>query len=158
MLAAWISFALVTSALIISVKFGEGPEKCGGLLIGFMICFSSIHDLSNQTHLDGIDVVGFGIDFVGFAGFFGIALFANRIWPLWVAALQLVAVCAHLVHELNIQIDPMAYALMRYSPTSLASAVLLASSILLIKRSRSNGSKDCWRDWSALSNPNLRSN
>lgn len=153
MLIAWLSVALMAAAIIFSFRFGQSAEKFGGVTIGFMLAATWLHDLIFKSNFAGLDVFGFAIDLIGFAGFFAIALFALRIWPLWASALQLIALCAHLVHELQISINPMAYALMRFSPTSLASLALLAGTVSLQRRPSASANRGCWQDWSALSNP-----
>ena len=49
------------------------------------------------------------IDAVLFVALFAIALMANRFWPLWVAALQCVALAAHAARAFDPGILPLAY-------------------------------------------------
>lgn len=158
MLLAWLSAGLVAGTSLFALLQGRDPERLGGLLMGFLLVASWLNNSLADFVLLEFDIVGLTVDIIGFAGFFWIALQAIRIWPLWVAALQLVAVCSHLVHEMDIAIDPLAYGLMRYSPTSIASAIILVSTILSLQSKQTNANAECWRDWSALSSQRRQNN
>ena len=49
-----------------------------------------------------VDALNALLDAAGFCGFCTIALFARRIWPLWVSSLQLIAVLAHVSRAMDI--------------------------------------------------------
>jgi hypothetical protein len=50
------------------------------------------------------------VDIGAFAGFTWVALRSERFWPLWVAALQLTTVIAHMLKGVQLDLMPQAYA------------------------------------------------
>lgn len=76
---------------------GGAPERLTALmmLIAFLATFLvPFRPGVSFHHLNGAILA---IDLALFALLVGIALFANRFWPLWVAAVQLMAIGIHLV-------------------------------------------------------------
>ncbi|MEM7780903.1 MAG: hypothetical protein AAF697_10975 [Pseudomonadota bacterium] len=73
-----------------------------------------------------------------------IALYANRNYTMWLAGLQLLAICAHLARGLSDLISPLAYIVMVVAPGWLQLIVLAIGLIRHIRRKRIYGP---YRDW-----------
>jgi hypothetical protein len=78
-------------------RFGKGPEQqvAGILLANLTLCIINVM-LSGQVHFESVDRAVAFVDLASLFGFFWVALRANRIWPLLVAALQIMVMIAHL--------------------------------------------------------------
>jgi hypothetical protein len=77
-------------------RYGRGPEQqvAGILLANFMA--SIVHVMvAGQVSFDSMDRFVAVVDFVSLVAIVWIALRANRMWPLLIAALQLVVMIAH---------------------------------------------------------------
>ncbi|MEL7188056.1 MAG: hypothetical protein AAGK17_00770 [Pseudomonadota bacterium] len=94
-----VFYSIFGAAVALGWVLGGKPERCGALTLASifsvqLILYSTISDPT----FDEIDFVGVITDAIGLLGFTAIALSANRIWPLFAAAMQLIAVLAHLTH------------------------------------------------------------
>lgn len=94
-MAADVALVLVVSAAIFAFAFraGGAPERIGALIVGFNICV----DLLAATVLGQWDFSTFSssrllIDLLEFGLLLALAYRANRVWPIFSAAAQLVAV------------------------------------------------------------------
>lgn len=104
----------------------------------------------NSSQLLEVDIFGATSDVVAGIGFIGIALYANRNYPLWIAAMQVLAIMAHLVRGLSDMISPIAYLTMVIAPGWLQLAFLAIGLGRHIQRKRRYGA---YRDWRIVRNP-----
>ncbi len=128
-------------------KGGE-PERWGGLIILAMWAIQSVGEFIVPSRYVALDPVAFLCDLVGVLGFGALALHARRVWPLLAAALQLLCLSAHFARWADLAIPPIVYALMRDGPTFVVMIVLLAGTVLHMRRVRRNGTDAAWQDWS----------
>lgn len=138
----------IAAALIFVVRCGDGPERAGGLVMLLILAFSVLRLLITTGPVDDFDLLGLLSDGFAFIGFSWIALFAWRFWPIWTAALQLLAIGAHFGPALQLPVDPLAYAIMRTAPTAVAILSLVAATIFHLRKPGLVGSKQRWRTWS----------
>src|SRR3546814_8257003 len=68
------------------------------------------------TIYGSVDIGHLIIDMLVAAVFIGVALKANRVYPLWLSAFQLVSVVSHFAREESRKIAELAYFLMNYVP------------------------------------------
>jgi hypothetical protein len=139
---------LVAASLTFAVVCGDSPEKRGGQIMLVVLGFSVLRLFVNASQVAGFDLLGLLSDVLAFFGFLWIALFAWRIWPLWTAALQLLAIGAHFGPALDLSIAPLAYAIMRSAPTAIAILTLVGATWLHRSKARSGVSMPPWRTWS----------
>jgi hypothetical protein len=144
------SVALQAVSFLIAFAKGGLPEKIGASIVAVVFAASFARWLIGTNYIS-LDEFGFLIDMFGFSTFFSIALFARRVWPLWASALQLIAVAAHLVHALEIPVDPAAYLLMRYSPSYAVAALLCIVCVINPRRFSAIDRESCWQTWSTSS-------
>lgn len=129
-------------------RWGAGPERW---LIGIFIATMVMPIYAFWLLGLGDSVAGpFSwiyviIDLVATAMFVVIALNANRNYPIWVAAFQLVAIGAHVVKGLVDTVSPLAYAILAISPSYFELLLILAGFIRHVRRERRFGPYREWR-------------
>ena len=138
----------VVVLLILIIRFGEEPEQLGGQIMLFTVCFGILRATITIGPVDDFDVLGLLSDCLTFVGFTWIALFAWRVWPIWTAAFQLLAIGGHFGPALQLPIEPLAYAIMRTAPTIIAIVALAGATWVHRSRARSGGNMPPWRTWS----------
>lgn len=143
---AAVTFVLVL--LLIVVRYGSGPEVIGGQIMIAVVSFGFLRGTLADGPVDGFDALGLFADGFAFVAFLWIALFAWRLWPIWTASLQLLAIGAHFGPALDLPIAPLAYAIMRSAPTIVAIITLLGATWLHRRRVRSGDNTPPWRTWS----------
>jgi hypothetical protein len=85
------------------------------------------------------------LDMIAAVLFVGVALNANRNYPLWIAGFQLVAVGAHLVQALVDSVLPLAVAILVIGPSYCQLLLLIAGFASHIQRQRRFGQYREWR-------------
>jgi hypothetical protein len=85
------------------------------------------------------------IDLFAAAAFLGIALNANRNYPLWIAGFQLVAMGAHMVRGLVDSVSPLAYAMLAIGPSYFQLLLILSGFVRHLHRKRRFGPYREWR-------------
>lgn len=128
-------------------RWGAGPERAlAAVLVWFRIAdwiYHGVFEISLQ--LTDIDLAHALIDLVACFAAFAVALYANRIYPLWFAAVQLLAVFVHLARGLAVDILPVVYAMMFIAPSYLQIAILALGIWLHRRRTRQHGPYRSWR-------------
>lgn len=139
----WLVVIACGSALI----WGGFPER--GVALTWLIVFelasviaTSVFGHNNQ--LVTIDTINAAKDVIAGLLFVSIALFANRMYTLWIAGLQLLAVFGHLSRGLSELMSPIAYAVMQTVPGWLQLFMLGFGVLFHIRRKRKFGK---YRDW-----------
>ena len=134
--------------LVISVGFaawqGGSPERWGAAVITAMLLTQLAARTFIHRTFDVVDLAGFSVDVLGFAGMTAIALHADRKWPLWTAALQLLSCMAHLVRIFSIKVEPFVYGTLKTAPTFLVLVILIVATICHLRRVRRNGHDHSW--------------
>ena len=110
--------------------------------------FETIWDLSGFADFD---VAYLAIDLLTFVGLAAVGINANRMYPLWMAGLQLTAVLTHVAGTATGAVAPLAYAIVNLSTFYLAMAVLAAGMVAHIRRERRWGTYPSWRHASSRS-------
>lgn len=148
-----VAFILIALA---AWRFGGGPER---ILAGILLWFRGADWVNHALFHAAPTSLGFGhvlIDVLALAVALAVALQANRVYPLWFAAFQLLAVVAHLARWLAPDVAPLAYAMM-YTGPSYCQMLLLTGGIWLHhRRVRRFGPYRAWRSYSPLSPERLR--
>ncbi|WP_448662509.1 hypothetical protein ACG3SL_17860 [Sphingomonas sp. CJ20] len=114
--------AILRSALYIGLALGGGtyaircgghPERIVGILVLSTMAADPILHLSFALRFWAVDPTHVLIDITRFIALFAIALRANRFWPIWLSAFQLLALAAHLAKAMDLTIHPVVYGLMQ---------------------------------------------
>lgn len=129
-------------------RLGGSPERwLIGLFIAMMVAPSYLFALF------GLGNVAFGpyawlwvcIDVAAAAAFIIVAVNANRNYPLWIAALQLVAIGAHAVRGLVDAVSPFAYLVLSTGPSYCQLLLIFGGFLRHVRRERRFGPYRAWR-------------
>ena len=111
--------AAIVLLAVLSWYRGGGPERASAATMLAMFLVDRVRRALFDTQIDlwSTDLWYFSLDLAVLVAFFAIALRANRMYPLALAAFQLVAVCAHLARSLVESVSPIAYFVMYVTPS-----------------------------------------
>jgi hypothetical protein len=134
-------------------RWGASPERW---MIGIFLLTMVVPNY--LAELFGISVMVFGpaawiyvvIDIVAAVVMVGIAVNANRNYPLWVAAFQLVALGAHAVRGLVDSVSPLAYVILASGPSYCQLLLIFGGFVRHVRRERRFGP---YREWRGLRGP-----
>lgn len=109
MTQALIFIVLLVLAALLAVWRGGAPERftSAAMLIG--AAATALANANTALGFRGIEWQLFWIDAAVLGAFVAIAMYADRFWPLWLAALQCIAVAAHGARAFDPDILPIAY-------------------------------------------------
>jgi hypothetical protein len=135
-----------------ALRWGDAPERsCAATLFAMTYGDAAYHALLGQGPVYGVvDVWHLALDLGVAAVFIGIALQANRIYPLWLAAFQLVSVFSHFAREETETFPKLAYGLMTYVPYYV---VLLIAAAGLWRHALRRSRHGPYRSWRNSSHP-----
>lgn len=125
-----VQIALFVCVAIWAFRKGGQPEKaCAATFLGMAAGDRLYHALITRAYeLETVDLWHFGLDIAVLAALIPIALRANRLYPMLLAAFQIIAVNAHIARDAFTQITPFAYAVMYIMP-SYAQLIILACGV-----------------------------
>lgn len=90
------------------------------------------------------------IDACALAAMFFVALHANRVYPLWIAAAQIIAILGHLYRMGLTEINRFAYDMMAIMPSYIQIVAMILGLAFHWSRRRKRGSYPSWRRSSFL--------
>ena len=118
-----------TVALLFAcLRWGGGPEKASVAVWAVITGASSVIQAMyegptpygapkpNGDDYWTVEPIGLMTDGLLLVGFLAIALYANRRYVLWIAAFQLIAMSAHLLRALIVDMTPFTYIFMTVAP------------------------------------------
>ena len=138
-----LAWSICAAALI----WGGGPEKAAALVwIVFFEFLTAVYMVTTgeQFQAENLDTFFAAVDIMAAACWITIALFANRNYTLWIAAMQVLAMTAHLARGLVEAISPLAYVTMVAVPGWLQLMFLAAGIACHAMREHKHGH---YRDW-----------
>jgi hypothetical protein len=145
-----IQVLLVLSLIILgtSAAYSRGgpPERFAAVLLAGLVLVDTVyHLLFGPSGFDRVDPWHVFLDVTMLGLLMWLALRANRIWPLFVAAAQLLSVTGHIA--VLVQPDGMrrAYWAMTQIPQYIQLIALLAGAIAHARRERMIGPYRSWR-------------
>lgn len=104
-------FILLFTSIPYALVRGGAPERLAALVMVVAAALTIVALSASVTAYQDAEIGVFEVDVFAFAGFLGIALFADRYWPLLVTGLQADAVVIHLAKLIQPDILPLGYAL-----------------------------------------------
>lgn len=128
-------------------RWGGGPERwlstsfLALMVVPVYVLWWAFPDRSER---DPYDLVYLVLDMVAAVLFVAIALKANRNYPLWVAGFQLVAVGAHMVKLMGLDVTPLALTVLVAGPAYCQLLLMVAGFIRHARRERRFG---LYREW-----------
>ena len=147
---SWIwSFNFLSVAIlgVAALRWGGSPERiCAAALLAMNVADRIYHALVGRGTIYGsVDIGHLVIDMLVAAVFIGVALKANRVYPLWLSAFQLVSVVSHFAREESRKIAELAYFLMNYVPYYALLLILAGGIWRHAMRTRRHGPYRSWR-------------
>jgi len=143
----WLQFATFVLLALAAWRWGRGPERIlAGILVGLSLADAANHALFEvgRSYMT-VDTGHVIIDVAALVVSLAVSVNANRIYPLWFAAFQLLAVLAHLTREMAHDTTGLAYLIMYIGP-SYCQIITLALGIWLHRRRvRRHGPYRSWR-------------
>lgn len=138
-----------------AIIWGGGPERA--VAATWLIVFEVAGRVQDWIYGDGVQLTGVdwfvaSSDAVAGILMIGIALYANRNYTLLIAAMQVLAVTAHLARGLAEPIAPIAYAVMFIVPGWAQLALL---GVGLVRHLQRRGMHGHYRDW-RITKPTIR--
>jgi hypothetical protein len=137
--------------LILSIAFafarGGAPERWGALVIATMTAIQLGGAIVEPRQFHSVDVASVVVDTYGVIAFGAIALYARRAWPIWATALQILSLSSHFARQVDAEVSPMVYGVMKSSPTFFVLFALLVGTITHWRRRRIHGRDPGWMDW-----------
>jgi hypothetical protein len=113
MLRFILALVLLAAAALYAFRRGGTPEKqVATILVGIQLTDMAYHWLGGESIYDNVDTFHAFNDGWALLALVAVALTANRFWPLWVAALQVIASFSHYARMVDLSVPPMAYAVM----------------------------------------------
>ncbi|WP_165961171.1 hypothetical protein [Qipengyuania sediminis] len=149
----YLQAAIVLVLFTLALRRGGAPEKWGAGTLLTAILFARLHELAVAGPSGTWTVSGFAtdglaylaIDVVTFLALAVIGLKANRIYPLWMAGVQLTALLTHIAERVTTIVSPLAYAILNLSTFYLATGFLAAGLVAHIRRAKAWGQYPDWR-------------
>lgn len=137
----------VSLVILAAFMLGEGPERGGGLLLAIMAPLYTVDHFSQGTvHFLALSLCTWQT-IIGFGGFLALALSAWRIWPIWAAALQLLAAAAAILSHFHLIVSPqMLCGMQDMALVAGAGIVFLGTVVVKTTKSRSDDT-GAWRRW-----------
>lgn len=139
----FLAYTLCFAALI----WGGGPERL--IAVTWLVLFELSIELYRNVFgaeykLTEVDLFLASTDILAGMIWIAVALYANRNYPLWIAAMQLLAVTAHVARGLVEAISPIAYIAMVIAPGWFQLIFLAIGLTRHVMRKRKYGP---YRDW-----------
>jgi len=146
MLFVWLTRLLLSLATVFAARKGDEPERLVAIIFVAMIAFDFVNHLifGDPTWFE-VNPGHFVIDSWALLTLTWVALKANRGWPLWISALQLIAVMAHFAKLLEIDEARRSYWLMTQLPYIIEICTLLIGTFAHVLRLRRIGHYAAWR-------------
>jgi hypothetical protein len=101
--------AVLAGTAVYALWRGGGPERVVALLL-LAAALATLVAVPAQPHFSGVQTGVLMVDCALFLGLLGVAVRAERFWPLWMTALQGITVAAHGARAVNPNVIPFAYA------------------------------------------------
>lgn len=121
-------FTCLAALVVYALRRGGAPERAGTaiLLVGSLLSMAAYSPLAQRfTHVEtGV----FAVDVLVLASFAALALRCNRSWTLWMVALQLVGVLAHVARLLDFEMPRNGYGII-IAMTSYPMLLILALAV-----------------------------
>lgn len=136
---------IVTS---LAIWKGDGPEKSVAVVILVMFLAGRIYPAWTGVGITlvSVDYFSAALDAVVAVALVAIALYANRMYTLWIAGLQIIAVSAHLARGVIDAMTPIAYVILFVLPSYFQIIALGMGLLAHRRRLKAYGPYKAWRN------------
>ena len=144
---AYSQYAVMLIVFLAALRWGGAPEKlCATCLVSLPLGELLYHGVLGPEYITtSTDFDHFAMDVVIAGGFLAVALKANRRYPLWLAAFQLVSVFGHFVRIPMRDLDGAAYLILVTAPSYCLIATLAIGIFRHHRRKAIFGEYRSWR-------------
>lgn len=142
-----VQLLIVLAAVVVAFRLGGSPERiAAAIIVAWVATDVCYHLLSGPSDFDRVDPVHVVLDSWELIAITWLALRANRLWPLFAAAAQLICVLGHVAIVLQPEGLRRAYWAMTQLPPFLQLLALVLGGLAHARRARRIGT---YRDWRA---------
>lgn len=146
MLSLWLPRAVLLATIVFAARKGDEPEKMvAGILVATFLLDVANHLLFGDPGWFAVNPGHLVIDTWAFVTLLWVALRANRGWPLWVSASQVLVVMGHLAKMWDVAVVRKAYWAMTQVPFVIQLAILVVGTATHVQRQRRIGRYHPWR-------------
>lgn len=136
----------VVSTLVAYRRGGPPEQLAAAVIIGWILADAAYHLLFGPSGFARVDPVHLVLDGGEMVAILWIALRANRMWPLWAAAAQLICVSGHVAALIEPGGMRRAYWAMTQLPQYIQLTALLLGAAAHARRQRVIGPYRSWRE------------
>jgi hypothetical protein len=142
-----IQFALFGFLFLLALARGAAPERVlSGALVSMFVLDRVYHlAVGGSLVWHRTDLGHLGIDIFVMAAAWFVAVRANRVYPLWIGAAQIIALSAHAYRFSMSEINRFAYDAMQITPSYVQLAAMTLGLGFHMWRQRKLGSYPSWR-------------
>ncbi|MDB5672567.1 MAG: hypothetical protein JWO25_3526 [Alphaproteobacteria bacterium] len=141
-------FLVLAASAAYALRKGGGPERAVALLLVAAVLATLLAQAARPVRFHDVEMGVLLVDAALFLGLLAVALRAERYWPLWMTALQGVAVAGHGAKAVNPHVIPWAYAVLLAFWGYPMVALLAAATWRHQQRLRKFGKDGSWtRSW-----------
>jgi hypothetical protein len=153
MLSIPLYYALLLSCWVYALLKGGRPERIGTtiMLAGSLLTLATVS--SQAGSYTSVETGVFIVDAVTFLAFLALAIWAQRFWPLWISALQLIGTLGHIVKLVDPHLMPKAYAFAAIFWSYPMLLILALGTFNHQRRLKRFGSDPSWSSFSGRSGP-----
>jgi len=142
----FLALTLVFAAAFVAVARGGPPERlAAAIIVCWIIADVSYHLVFGPSGFDEVDPVHLVLDGGELIAIVWLALRANRMWPLWAAAAQLICVSGHIAVFVSPEGMRRAYWAMTQLPPYIQLTALLLGAVAHARRFDRIGPYRSWR-------------
>ena len=146
MLFVWFSRLLLCLSILFAARKGDEPER----MVAIILVATFVFDIANHLIFGDptwfeVNPGHFVIDLWAFLTMTWVALKANRGWPLWISATQLIVVMAHFAKLLEIDEARRSYWIMTQLPQLAQFVGLIMGTWAHVLRQQRIGRYAAWR-------------
>ncbi|WP_158586754.1 hypothetical protein [Aurantiacibacter zhengii] len=144
---AYVQYLIIFSLTAYAFARGDGPEKEAGAILSGMVAMDVVYHLlfPDAGVYQEIDPGHFLIDLCVLILLGRLAVRANRVYPIWMLAAQIISMSMHLNRELSSAIEPIAYLVLTRIPSYLQLLAFGAGLWAHHKRIMKYGTYRSWR-------------
>jgi hypothetical protein len=110
MIESLIYDGLVLACWLYAMLRGGAPERIGASILFFGSALTYAAVSAPAARFASIEAGIFAVDVAALLGFLVVALCAERFWPLWITALQIIGTAGHAVKLVDPQVLRWSYA------------------------------------------------
>lgn len=142
-----VQLIIYAGVFLCALLIGAAPERLLASIILGMAIFDKVHHmmLSGSLVWHRGNLGHLIIDIVVLGGTIGIALYANRIYPLWIAAAHIISLFGHIYRMTLEEINGFAYDMMAVAPSCIQLAALVSGIVCHAVRRSRLGNYRSWR-------------